>query len=316
MQPATLQLESASPVWVGPLLDRLTGQPLCGYGAGGTATTEPTALAAMALLAHGRRDAAQPALEWLRQRLDDRQGVGVSAAEGEPGWPTGLAVLAWRLAQIVEAPIAQAYSTCIERATKAILSWAGEALEPNQFVEHDCSLVGWSWVNGTHSWVEPTAIQVLALKAVLHDEQTLRAAAEPRIGEAVKLLWDRQLPHGGWNYGNTVVLKQELRPHLLPTGLALLALAGEAGAAARAGRSLAYLERELSARTAAASLGYGVLALAAFGRRPAAADGWLQVASARTIHRRGSPWGMALLALAGRPEMARFLSGRSQEAPA
>ena len=80
----------------------------------------------------------------------------------EPGWPTGLALLAWRLAQIVEAPFAQDYSTSIDRGMQTILSWAGEALEPNQFVEHDCSLVGWSWVNGTHSWVEPTAIQVIA----------------------------------------------------------------------------------------------------------------------------------------------------------
>ena len=57
-----------------------------------------------------------------------------------------------------------------------------------------------------------------------------RRSGGPR-GSAVLL--DRQLPGGGLNYGNTYVLGQLMRPHVQPTGIALLALAGEADASGR-----------------------------------------------------------------------------------
>jgi hypothetical protein len=71
--------------------------------------------------------------------------------------------------------------------------------------------VGWAYAEGTHSWVEPTAFAVLALKAASREYQ---AAAR----EGVAVLIDRQLPGGGLNYGNTFVLGQLIRPHIQPTG--------------------------------------------------------------------------------------------------
>ena len=93
----------------------------------------------------------------------------------------------------------------------------------------------WPWVLGTHSWIEPTAFNVLALKAAGRGEH-------PRTREAVRLLVDRLLPTGGCNYGNTTVLGQQLRPHLAPTGLVLLSLAGEQINDSRIAKSLAYLQ--------------------------------------------------------------------------
>ncbi|MCA9481876.1 MAG: hypothetical protein KC545_16145, partial [Nitrospira sp.] len=40
------------------------------------------------------------------------------------------------------------------------------------------------------------------------------------------MLIDRQLPHGGWNSGNTLVFGKELLPLPECTGIALQALAG------------------------------------------------------------------------------------------
>src|SRR2546428_787916 len=82
-----------------------------------------------------------------------------------------------------------------------------------------------------------TAMHVLALKAAGHRDH-------PRTREAVRLLIDRLLPGGGCNYGNTIVLGQELRPQLQPTGLAMLALAGETDPDGRVAMSLAYLKSE------------------------------------------------------------------------
>ena len=96
---------------------------------------------------------------------------------------------------------------------------------------------GWPWVAGTYSWVEPTAIGLLALKHTAY-------ARHRRAREAALLLVNRLLESGGCNYGNTVVFGQTLRPHVQPSGLALLALADEDDPAGRIGRTLDYLRSE------------------------------------------------------------------------
>ena len=112
------------------------------------------------------------------------------------------------------------------------------------------------------------------------------------------MLHDRLLPHGGCNYGNTVVFGQELRAHLQPTGMCLLALAGQTAETPLIERSLDYLARELTAKTATASLCYGLLGLAAWQRTPKEAGDWLDAAAGRTLARDASCYKLALLVLA------------------
>jgi hypothetical protein len=115
----------------------------------------------------------------------------------------------------------------------------------------------------------------------------------------VQLLANRLLSTGGWNYGNTFVLGQELRPHVQPTGLCLLALAGEEiGALTTLNLSFDYLASALGSSTATASLCYGVMGLTAHARRPKYADAWLEAAAKRTLARDPAVYQLALLALA------------------
>src|SRR4051812_49310004 len=76
------------------LLDRLAGQVPCAYHDGGPGSTEPTALAAIALAAHGRQVPAARALKWLGGLQAADGSVGPTASQATPGWPTSLAVLA------------------------------------------------------------------------------------------------------------------------------------------------------------------------------------------------------------------------------
>ena len=135
------------------------------------------------------------------------------------------------------------WSAAAQRASTWTLSVSGRPVErgdaAQRFVGHDTTLQGWPWVVGTHSWVEPTAINLLALRSA-------GQAGHPRCREAVKLLLDRQLPAGGWNYGNTTVLGHVLRPQVQPTGLALAALAGETDIRPKVLRSLEWLEHTLA----------------------------------------------------------------------
>jgi hypothetical protein len=274
--------------WNDELLDRLAARIPCGYQAAGPASAEPTALAAMALATTTRQPAAAAAIDWLARLQAPDGSVGPTAEQATPGWPTGLAVLA--------ALCPQRHSTTkqpfdVNRAVAWILQTRGEALPRTPELGHDSTLVGWPWIEDTHSWIEPTAMHVLALKAAGHH-------GHPRTREAVRLLVDRLLPDGGCNYGNTFVMGQVLRPHLQPTGLTMMALAEETDADGRIDKSLKYLAAELSPRTAAASLSYGLLGLAAHGHLPPDARSWLEIGYRRTIARDGAPYRLALLALA------------------
>jgi len=302
--------------WLDSIIDELCQTPCCGYRPDAPPATEPTALSAIALTIHGKRNAADQATEWLASlqteegSLADGTGSGVffgnqtprmgsrltekdsrppqrriRLGEPTPHWQTSLAILAWITVD------AARYSKQIAAAINWTLSTQGARIEPTEDMGHDTQLIAWPWIEGTHSWVEPTALHVRALKAAGH-------SSHPRTREAIKLLIDRQLPAGGCNYGNTEVLGQALLPHEQPTGLAMLALAGESDEQGRIDRSLSYLKQALSARTATASLCWGVLGLSAHDQRPADAGLWLESAYGRTNCRDRAPYKLALLALA------------------
>src|SRR5438105_15225438 len=79
-------------------VDYLESQNAWRYLPASEPASEPTAFAALALAAYGRREAADRARSWLCEAQTDEGGVGVRRAEPTPGWPTPLAVMAWNLA--------------------------------------------------------------------------------------------------------------------------------------------------------------------------------------------------------------------------
>ena len=291
--------------WTNAALERLTAGTPGGYHGTKPVATEPTAIAALALQAWGRDDTAERARAWLLGIQADDGSFGVDAANRKPCWPTGWAVLALLPSP---APVSgreaggegSSLDKRLRAADKAVawlLKVAGHPVqrsdEDQKVFGHDTTLTGWPWVEGTHSWVEPTAISLLALRRA-------GKADDARCREAVKLLFDRQLPGGGWNYGNTTVLGNTLRPHVQPTGLALWALAGENGHSAQVKPSLDYLARSLDDKTATASLCYGLVGLATQKAARADAEPWLAAAAARTLAGDASPYKLALLLLAAK----------------
>ena len=272
--------------WQRELWDRVEASLPGGYRLESEAASEPTALAGLALSSVGRHESARIAGDWLLLQQAEAGTVGVAATRPKPCWPTALAILLWQ-----RLDDEQRYGAAIDRAVDWALAERGRTHERRPHAGHDTTLVGWSWAAETHSWLEPTAMFVLALKAVGQSQH-------PRTREAVRLMTDRLLPEGGCNYGNTIVLGQELLPHIEPTGLVMTALADESIADPRVERSLSYLERELSADTPTASLAYGLMGLAAYDRAPADRAAWLEAAYGRTIQQGASPFKLALIALA------------------
>jgi hypothetical protein len=240
-------------------------------------------------------EAARRPAQWLAD-LQQRDGsVGVSASECDPRWPTSLAMLAWRT--VDRAAGDNRFNGQVERAAAWSLNARGKPAPRSPHIGHNTELVGWSWAANTHSWLEPTCLFVLALRAAGREDHD-------RVREGVRLIVDRLLPGGGANYGNTIVLGQALLPHVQPTGLAMLALGGEQVADDRVPTSLDYLKASVGANLAPASLAFACLGLAAQGRRPANCDELIAAAFSKA-RRPLTCYEQALLLLAGGPDADR-----------
>jgi hypothetical protein len=275
------------------------------YRASTASACEPAAWSALALAAHGRIDAARRPAAWLASIQQPDGAVGVSEAETTPCWPTSLALWAW----VVVDNLRQS-NQFLNHANSAI-EWAilngGRAAAQSGHIGHNTELVGWSWAANTHSWLEPTCMFVLAMRAA-------GCGHHPRVGEGVALIVDRLLPDGGANYGNTVVLGQPLLPHVQPTGLAMLALAGEEIDDVRFSKSLDYLDEAIRPGMSAPSLALACWALRAHGRQSATLDSAIAAALEPTDPSNLAEYERALLLLAGTDASTKLLTSIPQEA--
>ncbi|MCA9179242.1 MAG: hypothetical protein KDB14_32495 [Planctomycetales bacterium] len=274
--------------WQHAFIDQLATLGPAPYLSGAQPASEPTALAALALLGHHRIAEATPLLDWLAESQQPDGHVPVRRDPPRPGWTTALASLAWSCARKIAGAD---YQRPLDEAAAWMLRIEGKAAPRQPQFGHDSTLVGWPWVNGTHTWLEPTVFHVLAFSA-------RGWSSHARAIEGRRVIADRVLPAGGANYGNTVVLGQMLLPHLQPSGLALLALADSRGvrdADSRIAATIAMLRREIGSTTAPASLCWPLMGLAAHQALPAAHAAWLATAAERP---RLTPLEQALLLLA------------------
>ncbi|MCK5162445.1 MAG: terpene cyclase/mutase family protein, partial [Desulfobacula sp.] len=169
-------------------------------------------------------------------------------------WPTALTIIAWHNEKKFQ--IKQ------NKAVHFILGFSGRHFEKkNSVMGHDTLIKGWPWIENTHSWVEPTSMAMIALEIA-------GKGKHPRIEEAKRMLLDRQLSSGGWNYGNTTVFGRQLRPMPESTGMALSALHKKLEKKA-IDKSLKYLQNNIKQLKTPLSLGWGLLGLSTWGIAPA-----------------------------------------------
>lgn len=228
----------------------------------GDPATEPTALAAMALQAHGR-DAEAP-LDWLARVQRPDGGFSTSLAHDESNWSTAIAALAL---------LAGGRPTAGEAGVTWLLNESTYTVPvtPDSPYGYDTSLSAWPWTPGDFSWVEPTALAILAISRSSR-------AADPHVEQGRQLLLDRAAFdgwQGGWNYGEPRVLGANLSPAVAPTALAVLALQG---AGTDLTQAVAFLQSRRDSLTSLFSLAWAANAMAAIGGLD---DAW-QAALAQT----------------------------------
>ena len=201
------------------------------------------------------------AAKWMAELQHPEGWLGVTRESSEATWPTSYAILLWSNLQ--------GFPDESERGVAWLLEQKGETFTEAGIVGHDGTLEGWPWIAGTHSWLEPTAMAVMALRRSNH-------LHHPRTRQGVKLIVDRVIDGGGWNYGNTSVFGKTLRPQPAPTGLALLALANLEINRDTVTACCSYLRNALQRTRSPVSLSWGLLGLTAWDQRSVAAMKWLE----------------------------------------
>lgn len=224
-----------------------------GYQPGRASRLEPTCWAVLALGGTLERTALEqwPCAEGL---LLERHGAAPNSAFH------GQALIVLRALNLEHAAGNRALLAALQRVK-------GTRLPPSEVNRQDNSLQAWSWIDGTFSWVEPTAWCLLAQKQ--WSKVPGAVADRTRIVVAEQMLVDRCCAQGGWNYGNANMLGQDLKPFVPTTALALLSLQ-DRQSLPEVARSIAFLEREATSERSGTALALALMALRTYGRSTAA----------------------------------------------
>jgi hypothetical protein len=200
-----------------------------GFQRGSQSRVEPTAWALLALSESvtdgAAADVIAPGLQCLLGAQLTDGSWPAAAGQGKGCWVTSLACLAL----ISQAQFHENLGHGIRWLTNEQPGEAGRWFRflrrlsrARRTVAQNDYYYGWSWTAGTASWVEPTAMALIALRnspAVL-----LPAEVQRRIQLAEAMLYDRMSPGGGWNCGNPLIYGVPGEPQVCQTSWALLAL--------------------------------------------------------------------------------------------
>lgn len=229
-----------------------------GYYPDGRAMVEPTGAVLLALADRPESPALALARAWLERAQHPDGGWGLDLRDPESHWCTAWAVLA--LARLDPGAPAVAQGVRWLLRTPAIRIERDElTVEVRRTLGIDPSLRGWPWRLGEASWVEPTALSLLALYAASAVDGN-----PERIREAIRYLSDRRCRGGGWNFGNPFMLGAYLPPRPHPTAWVLLALNLLAPQAIQP-EDIAALRAEMQRDGGAMALALGLMALEALG---------------------------------------------------
>ena len=224
------------------------------YYRGGSSSAEPTILAGLALFAAGiPAGRAERLLSWAGALQNADGSLGVNAGcRGQGLWLTAQAAVLFHHYGLKEN---------LAKALDFLVGLKSVTASNNPRIKQDNTLAGWPWVPGTFGWVEPIAWVLVVL-------QLSGLGDHPRALEGRKLVLDRRIPSGGWNYGNPALDDRELLPFWDTTGLALTSLCGRADIGPLR-PSIDMLEKRQGEIESLCGIAWTVIALQSYGRETA-----------------------------------------------
>jgi hypothetical protein len=238
-----------------PLVKRLTSLALPGggipYYKGGGPSAEPSLLALLALSVSGAPpEQTKRLLTWVTKLQNSDGSIAINPAHRDQGlWLTALSAVVFHHFGLKDAR---------DRALGFVVSLKSVTIPNDPRLRQNNLLTGWPWVPGTFGWVEPTAWALVALNVS-------GLGGHPRAVEGRAFLLDREIPSGGWNYGNPGLNDRELLPFWDTTGLALIALHGQTDVD-RVRASLDLLDRNQEEIDSPCGLAWTAMGLETYGK--------------------------------------------------
>ncbi len=193
-----------------------------------SSNTECSSLALLALAALNddtQATAISRGLDWLIRRQNEQGSWALSESLTVPSWSTALAMLALNRWSKYHPQVVKAGKWALTEEGKkpgllanllVALSFQKKPVTLNE------DLVGWPWMLGTFSWVEPTSYFLTVLKQIRR--YLAGTNVDERIKQGESMIYDRMCVGGGWNYGNSIVYGEKLWPYADITAVALIAL--------------------------------------------------------------------------------------------
>ena len=142
---------------------------------------------------------------------------------------------------------------------RSLVDARGIAPPPPSAPRQESRLEGWSWIDNSFSWVEPTSWALLALKRCRAGGIVTRETNK-RIQDGEAMLERRMCATGGWNYGDSSAFGTDLPAYVPTTAIALLALQDRRDEPF-VRRSLDYLEAHTENHPSIRALALSALAL-------------------------------------------------------
>ena len=244
-----------------------------GYTPGKAGALEPTAYACLSLVGIPRAlNSLQKGIDTIRATQSPGGGWPVSQSDNQQSpWVTALAGFALlNVDGLISASelVANFLVNAVEKTPRHWILRIAEWMQSWDSTYVDQNLRGWNWNSGTATWIEPTAYGLIFLKKFrsvggwVNDGRTRNLNEVTR--EADELIYGRACKDGGWNYGNSRVLGEELRPYPLTTALALIALQDSPNRIEnRKGRE--YLNKSIDDEKSALALSFATLCLQIYG---------------------------------------------------
>jgi len=225
-----------------------------GYKSTSQSVTEATAVAVIAQPSLTGREGGT---NWLLRTQRADGSWGMNAQDDSGNWLTAWAALALLLqpaeqaAQHARQGLDWLLAMGVVRVTDAATT-----TDIMGTLNINPLLAGWPWQPDEASFVEPTALTMLAFTAAGEGDQ-------PRLHEAIAYLRDRVCLGGGWNVGNPYMFRKPLPATPYSTAVALLAMkaAGADREDPLVSNGMAVLRQTLLSRVEASTLAWGCTAL-------------------------------------------------------
>ncbi len=221
------------------------------YYKGGGPSAEPALQTLLALSVSGAPPGkTNPLLAWVTKLQNPDGSIAINPAHRDQGlWLTALAAVVFHRFGLKDDR---------DRALGFVISLKSVTIPNDPRLRQNNLLTGWPWVPRTFGWVEPTAWSLIALNVC-------GLGGHPRAAEGRAFLLDREIPSGGWNYGNPGLNDRELLPFWDTTGLALIALHSQV-AVSKVRASLDLLDKNQEKIDSPCGLAWAAMGLETYGR--------------------------------------------------